>query len=291
MKKILKIIFITVVSVLNAQNSAHRFFYELSYKPNKDSMRYEKEMMILDIDKKQSVYQSYELIVLDSLSNDFILKNKNNGAIPDFNTMPEKSPLSFSHRIFKNYPIQDIQYTDVIYNDNYSYLETPDLIWKISNEKQKTGNYVTQKAETNYGGRRWTAWFTTDLPFQDGPYKFYGLPGLIIKIEDSEKNYSWELQGNKKIDTIKNVLLLEKMDKKNSTAQARQLSKEKFEEKFKEYKKDPFAQIRQMASQLPAGMKLPDGSSISDGMRDAEKKAKEMVQRNNNSIELTEKKK
>ncbi len=45
-----------------------------------------------------------------------------------------------------------------------------------------------------------------------------------------------------------------------------------------------------MASQLPSNMRLPDGSSITDGMREADKKAKEMAKRNNNSIEISRKK-
>ncbi|WP_343660419.1 GLPGLI family protein [Chryseobacterium sp.] len=290
MKKVLSLIFMTMLCIGNAQNSAHRFFYELSYRPNKDSLQYEKEIMILDIDKEQSVYQSYELTVLDSLSNDIISKSEKNGTMPDLANMPDRKPIPFSHRIFKKYPIQNVLYTDIIFNDDYSYIETPPITWTISNEKGKMENYTVQKAETAYGGRLWTAWFTTDLPFQDGPYKFYGLPGLIIQIEDSEKNYSWELKGNRKIDQIKNILLLEKFNKKNSNPGIRQLPKEKFEEKYNEYKKDPFAQIRQMASQLPSNMRLPDGSSITDGMREADKKAKEMAKKNNNSIEISRKK-
>lgn len=289
MKKMLTLIFIAILCTGNAQNSAHRFFYELSYRPNKDSLRYEKETMILDIDKHQSVYQSYELTVLDSLSHDIISRTEN-GTMPDFATMQDRKPLSFSHRIFKKYPIQNVLYTDIIFNDDYSYLETSPITWTISNENRKIGNYNVQKAETAYGGRQWTAWFTIDLPFQDGPYKFYGLPGLIIQIEDSEKNYSWELKGNRKIDQIKNILLLEKINKKNSNTRIHQLSKEKFEEKYNEYKKDPFAQIRQMASQLPSNMKLPDGTSVTDGMREADQKAKEIAKRNNNSIEISRKK-
>mgnify|MGYP003613018769 CR=1 FL=1 len=43
------------------------------------------------------------------------------------------------------------------------------------------------------------AWFTTDLPYQDGPYKFTGLPGLIVKVEDAQGEYSFDLMKNYKI--------------------------------------------------------------------------------------------
>ncbi|RTZ46452.1 GLPGLI family protein [Chryseobacterium arthrosphaerae] len=42
--------------------------------------------------------------------------------------------------------------------------------------KKKNREFNTQKAVCDFAGRKWTAWFTADLPIQDGPYKFYGLP-------------------------------------------------------------------------------------------------------------------
>ena len=47
---------------------------------------------------------------------------------------------------------------------------------------EKIGEFETQKAETFIFGRKWTAWFSPEIPIQDGPYKFRGLPGLIVKI-------------------------------------------------------------------------------------------------------------
>lgn len=66
-----------------------------------------------------------------------------------------------------------------------------------SERATKIGEFNTQKAETNFAGRKWIAWFTSDIPFQDGPYKFHGLPGLIVKIESADKTHSMELKGVK----------------------------------------------------------------------------------------------
>ncbi|GAB0154955.1 hypothetical protein CHRYSEOSP005_02150 [Chryseobacterium sp. Alg-005] len=286
MKKIFQILLVFSFAIINAQNMANRFFYELTYKPNKDSAKLEKEMMTLDIDKNKSVYQSYELIGLDSLANVMIQKAMESGNMPDEKSLSNRKPTQFLHRIFKNYPVQEIVYKDQILMDYYSYRENPGISWKISDEKQKFGAYTTQKATTEFGGRKWIAWFTTEIPFQDGPYKFYGLPGLIVKVEDDAKNYSWELKGNRKIDQIKDTLYTEGLIKQSGLSSSKEISKEKFLEKYEQYKNDPLASMKQMLTQLPSEVKLPDGFSISQEMREAEKKMKEELNRNNNSIEL-----
>ena len=71
--------------------------------------------------------------------------------------------------------------------------------WKILPETKKIGEYETQKATASFGGRERIAWFSKDIPFQDGPYKFHGLPGLIVKAEDSTGSHIMTLVANKKL--------------------------------------------------------------------------------------------
>jgi GLPGLI family protein len=49
-----------------------------------------------------------------------------------------------------------------------------------------------QKATLRYGGRDWIAWFCPEIPLSDGPYKFCGLPGLILKVYDNRMHYIFE---------------------------------------------------------------------------------------------------
>ena len=73
------------------------------------------------------------------------------------------------------------------------------LQWKLSKEVQTIENYNCQKAILEYGGRTWEAWFTKEVPVQQGPYVFSGLPGLIVKIYDTENQHVFSLKANYKI--------------------------------------------------------------------------------------------
>ena len=43
--------------------------------------------------------------------------------------------------------------------------------------------------------KQYEAWFTENIEIQNGPYIFYGLPGLILEIYDTKKEYSFKLLG------------------------------------------------------------------------------------------------
>ena len=50
---------------------------------------------------------------------------------------------------------------------------------------------------TNFGGRKWIAWFTQDIPISKVPINLEGLPGLILKIEDDKHNFIYTFSRNK----------------------------------------------------------------------------------------------
>lgn len=72
-----------------------------------------------------------------------------------------------------------------------------ELKWKFSDDaKQKILGYACSKATTTYRGRNVTAWFAEELPYNAGPYCFFGLPGLVMKVEYGKE--SWEAIGLRK---------------------------------------------------------------------------------------------
>lgn len=289
MKNILSTIAIFTTVLLSAQQSSNRFFYELTFKPKKDSAKIDKVITTLDITKEKSMYRDFTTASQDSILKIEVETMQKAGVFKDI-SKSIKMP-KFSEKIYKFYPDMKIQYVERIANGftpmNIGYNEDLKFTWKIEKDKQKIGTYNTQKATTEYGGRKWIAWFTTELPFQDGPYKFYGLPGLIVKIEDDGKNYSWELKGNKKVDNYSEITYAESIMPGGDGGKVVEVSKEKFDKTFGDFRKDPMATARPYLKPEVLSQKMP-GSDITIGemVKKQEKMLKDFYDANDNPIEI-----
>jgi len=224
-RKVTFILFILSAIVSNAQNLT--VVYELSFQPDSTDSRVFKEDMILLIEKKSSRFSSRNNILYqDSLSPILAKQAKATGAI---NLMGMALPRTeFYFNIFKNTGTQIVY--DYVQGQTYRYTEPGKLInWAIQSETQTIAGYSCQKATGRFAGRNYTAWFSTDIPVSDGPYKFNGLPGLIVKIEDATKSYGFQLiklmkqlkykvqepTGTIVNSTKKELVLLEKKRKEN----------------------------------------------------------------------------
>ncbi len=64
--------------------------------------------------------------------------------------------------------------------------------WKIYPETKIILKQTCQKATTFYKGRSYVAWFATSIPYRIGPWEFSGLPGLILRISDTNEQFVFE---------------------------------------------------------------------------------------------------
>ncbi len=79
----------------------------------------------------------------------------------------------------------------------YRYTEPlPAIEWELSDESDEIIGYKCRKATAKWRGHDWTAWYS-DIPEDAGPWKFQGLPGLILKLEDSTGEHFFEAIGTK----------------------------------------------------------------------------------------------
>ena len=74
----------------------------------------------------------------------------------------------------------------------------PQFRWEFTEETDTIAGYECTKAMTTFAGRNYEAWFASELPLPFGPYRFGGLPGLIMKIQDSDKQFTWEAESIEK---------------------------------------------------------------------------------------------
>lgn len=68
--------------------------------------------------------------------------------------------------------------------------------WTIVEDSvKKVLGYDCIMATADYHGRKWTAWFTPEIPLQAGPWKLAGLPRLILEADADNGVYSFVATG------------------------------------------------------------------------------------------------
>lgn len=264
-----------------AFGQTNRFVYVATMKPNSakpDDIK--KELAYLDTDGKQSLFIAEKVIKRDSLMSEFRKGNQR----PDFSQMQDlRSTINYMIR--KNLVNGDITFENRIGRDNYAYTENNLFTWKIEPETMKIDKYTAQKATTDFGGRKWTAWFTSEIPVSDGPYKFGGLPGLILKIEDDKGDYKFEMAESKKIQTIASV---------NQFGQTIKVKRKDYDKVAKRFQDDPESFIMSgrgggggMAPAPPASTQRTRVSVTGMPSGNFRERMLQEIKENNNPIEIS----
>lgn len=77
---------------------------------------------------------------------------------------------------------------DYVFEDRYS------MTWKTSAETKLRDGLILNKAETDFRGRHYIAWYNSKIKVSVGPWKFINTPGLLYEIADRENLFKWELE-------------------------------------------------------------------------------------------------
>ena len=285
MKHLFKITFIALFLAQLSMAQTSRFVYQVTMKSDStDKANATIETARLDISPEKSLFYGEGRIKRDS-----VMQRMRETRNFDRNAMQNlRSSIDY---IVEKDLIKNITYFKTrLGRDQYAYEEDRKMDWKILPETVKIGEYEAQKAETTFAGRKWYAWFTQDIPFQDGPYKFKGLPGLIIKVEDANGDYSFDLQQSKKITEFPNF--------DNRGGNPIKVKRADFEKQEKLYRKDPVSFVTNSFSQggAPAPPQSMGGGNRgggggfrmdSDFRKQMEERLRDEVAKNNNPIELS----
>lgn len=238
-----RLFFLLLASLISAQS--YRFVYEYKFKPdinNKDSLV--TDYMNLDTNGKKSYYSNAVKFERDSVYNidksyPALLKGKH-------------YDRNLNYTIEKDYADKTINFYDKFKNVSFVITDNETAKWKMENEFKKINTMNCQKAVAEYKGRKWEAWFCKDFPVSDGPYKFSGLPGLVVSIKDSGNDHTFDLIQIKKINTVNAFI------PKNN----KQMTNEEYRKLLKNYLFNPGDDITGMNIDSKAGkmeLQLKDG--------------------------------
>ena len=245
----------------------NRFIYEVKYKKDSISKYITKENHYLDITKDDIAYYNRMYFINDSLDlhgfqnyrlTSFIIKKKNNNS-------------------YQNYEyIGDVNF--------YKLTEEPKQQWIIKDSVKNSNNLQVQKAITEFGGRSWIAWFSKDIPIPYGPYKFNGLPGLIMELYDTKKDYYFKVIKSEKITEGYQRVSLE-----NSMSRAIPVNQKELNKLKLDLYSNPFKYVLNGNLTMREGQKLQleDGTILTkEQLKPAEATERKKMKAFNNPIEL-----
>lgn len=268
MKNLLLFALFSILGLTKAQN--HRFIYEVDYKKDSTQSTITKVNYHLDIYNGTATYYTRDFFVADSLINNNL-------------PFPKDMKLSTSHIITHKIGSNIFNEYDPIEGDII--LNLPGITtqnWDLTSEKKKLDNLNLQKATTTWGGRNWTAWFSPDIAVQEGPYKFYGLPGLIVDLQDDKGSYHFHLVKSQNLTSEPKNQYLDSMKQ-----MAAVVNKDKYKKAKLAFYDAPISYLGGLngAGQLF----LNDGTKVNaSNQREYNEKIRKEIKSNNNPINLTE---
>ncbi|MGC3977434.1 MAG: GLPGLI family protein [Paludibacteraceae bacterium] len=151
-----------------------------------------KEVLTLQIGNRMSKSYNQTLFNADSiLFYQYIAKGKDG---------PYGIAPILSVDIYKNYPkgTTTVSYRLTKYTYRYKDNYPIEFKWQLGRERKQILSYNCQKATCTFRGRNYTGMVSPEIPIKEGPYKFGGLPGLILQISDDKNHYVFTCTGIQK---------------------------------------------------------------------------------------------
>lgn len=166
----------------------------------------------------------------------------------------KKTPKQYYVSDLNNAPERNFFFTaNVDSRDFFIHDQVPRPNWKIEENSTKiVAGYKCIKATGTFRGSKVTAYFTKDLPYSAGPFKFFGLPGLILDVRvDNMDHEIWKAESVE-VDYEKAIVYKPKF-----------LNKEKIS--LKEYIEVKEAKMNEVFKKVSSA--LPSSSNVTNNQR------------------------
>lgn len=206
MRKILIIVCFAITAQIQAQTE-YITDYEIQYeaKYSLDSLNLEDktiEVFYLYTGNKYGVFMNSNSAHADEIRayNKEQMESNNRST----STKSVSRETNYKRTFYKNRESNQVKVVGQVLKEVYLYEEPAfPLNWQIVDQTKEYFGYTVQKATTSFAGRDYVAWFAVEIPINDGPYVFYGLPGLIVELYDTEKHYYFGLLNVEKLTESK----------------------------------------------------------------------------------------
>lgn len=211
------------------------------------------ETMMLEVGEKSSVYYSYTAYVRDSV----LLADVKNNVSQDVMNEHSKAygNARVTYRIYKNYPLGKVTTLDHIITSQFRCEEKNEKPqWTLLPDTATVLTYPCRKAVCHFRGRTYTAWYTLEIPVGEGPWKLCGLPGFILKAQDSRGHYLFTCTGIERSKGAKPLLFNGKGYES--------ISRKDLNKVYERYAKDPMGFITSTAPNVKVTMTDGNGNVL-----------------------------
>lgn len=184
--------------IINTFNVIDSGIIRIKYVLNKNMAGTKKydDILLLDIGTELSKFYSYKVFESDSTYSAYLKDKPHAQSVPFLaGRNPTVSNKYFWSDLYKYYDkkqLKEFSYMPKGISNYYYSEEIPKFNWTIYNDTSIILSYLCQKATCEFRGRKYTAWFTSEIPIDNGPWKFCGLPGLIMEVFDENKLFHYE---------------------------------------------------------------------------------------------------
>lgn len=165
-----------------------------------DPVKKEKDVVyeMLALGKNYSFYADYSRYKLDSIRNarageKYWNNEWFNGPVRRIDSRYGRS----REMVMKNYNDTTTLFRGYILGFYYYREPMHQMEWRLGDETKEILGYECRKATCRWRGRDWTAWYS-ELPYNDGPWIFGGLPGLIMELTDATGEHKIRAKGIKR---------------------------------------------------------------------------------------------
>ena len=176
----------------------YRAYYEKQYRDDPSVPQAYHWMQVLQIGRNYQAFLDYGALRSDSIWNASVKAGKSDAEFDNEWTTAFRESLPDVKLLFdRNKGVLDAY--DKVFISKYHYSEPiPQQQWTMAEGDSTILGYTCHKATTRFRGRDYVAWYTEEIPYPYGPYKFGGLPGLITCIYDTQREHIYTLVGFEK---------------------------------------------------------------------------------------------